>query len=161
MIRFSCNVVMEFNYYFFLSTSIEYSFDSAKNKLNNIIKLGNDKNEKCNNANVVYQIKCKDCNASYVGQTSSRLNVRTNEHAKKYSNKDENSGLFLHTKENNHSIDFNNIKILDTELNNGKRLFSEAFIHTQKNYLNKQYEINRLPNEYNTFIRNCDFITSK
>ena len=90
------------------------------------------------------------------------MNVRTKEHAKKYSNKDENSGLFLHTKENNHSIDFNNIKILDTELNNGKRLFSEAlFIHTQKNYLNKQYEINRLPNEYNTFIKNCDFITSK
>ena len=81
----------------------------------------------------------------------------------KYSNKDENSGLFLHNKkENNHSIDFNNIKILDTELNNGKRLFSEAlFIHTQKIYLNKQYEINRLPNEYNTFIKNCDFITSK
>ena len=77
------------------STKVVYS---AKNKLNNIIKLGKDKNEKCNNANVVYQIKCKDCNASYVGQTSRRLN--------------------------------------------GKRLFSEAlFIHTQKNYLNKQYEM--------------------
>ena len=100
--------------------------------------------------------------ASYVGQTSRHLNVRTKEHAKKYSNKDENSGLFLNTKENNHSIDFNNIKILDTELNNGRRLVSEAlFIHTQKNYLNKQYEINRLPNEYNTFIQHCDLITSK
>ena len=90
------------------STKVVYS---AKNKLNNIIKLGKDKNEKCNNANVVYQIKCKECNASYVGQTSRRLNVRTKEHATKYSNKDVNSGLFLHTKENNHSIDFNNIKI--------------------------------------------------
>ena len=89
------------------------------------------------------------------------MNVRTKEHANKYSNNDENSGFFLHTKENNHFIDFNNIKILDTELNNGKRLFSEAlFIHTQKKFLNKQYEINRLPNEYNTFIKNCDFITS-
>ena len=42
----------------------------------------------------------------------------------------------------NHFIDFNNIKILDTEIHNGKRLFSEAlFIHTQKNYMNKQYEM--------------------
>ena len=90
------------------------------------------------------------------------MNVRTKEHAKEYSNKDENSGLFSHKKENNHSNDFNNIKIFDTELNNGKRLFSEAlFMQTQKNYLNKHYEINRLPNEYNTFIKNCDFITSK
>ena len=121
---------------------------SAKNKLNNIIKLGKDKNEKCNNVNIVYQINCNDCNASYVGQTSWRLNVRSNEHAKKYNDKDQNSELVTHTKDNNHTIDFENIKILDTKINNAKRLFTEAlFIHTQKNYKNKQYEIDRLPNE--------------
>ena len=134
---------------------------SARNKLNNIIKLGKDKSERCNNANVVYQINCKDCNASYVGQASRRLNVRTKEHAKKYSNKDENSGLFLHTKENNHSIDFNNIKILDTELNNGKRLLRSPFYTHPKKLFKQAVEINRLSNEYNTFIKNCDFITSK
>ena len=103
------------------------------NKLNNIIKLGKDKNDKFNNANLVYKIKCNDCNASYVGQTSRRVNVRIKEHIKKYPEKDTNSGLFAHTKDNNHLIDFKNIKILDSEIHNGKRLFSEAlFIHAQK-----------------------------
>ena len=51
----------------------------------------------------------------------------------------------LHKIDNNHTIDFFNIKILDTESNRGKILFSEAlFIHTQTNYMNKQYEINKL-----------------
>ena len=39
---------------------------SAKNKLNNINKLGKYKNDKSNNANVVYKINCNDCKASYV-----------------------------------------------------------------------------------------------
>ena len=73
--------------------------------------------------------------------------------------KDENSSLYLHTKENNHTIEFNNIKILDTEINKGKRLFAEAvFIHTQKNYMNKQYEINSLTTEYKPLIKNCEFM---
>ena len=149
-----------FNHNFFkqFSTKVVYS---TKNKLNNIIKLGKDKTEKVNQANVVYKINCKDCNASYVGQTSRRLQVRAKEHAKKYKDKDENSGLFLHTKDNNHTIDFQNIKILDNELNNGKRLFSEAlFIHSQTNFMNKQFEITRLPSDYNTFIKHCDFTAS-
>ena len=47
------------NFFKKYSTKVVYS---SKNKLNNIIKLGKDKNERCNNANVVYQINCKDCN---------------------------------------------------------------------------------------------------
>ena len=125
---------------------------SAKNKLNNVIKLSKDKNDKCNNANVVYKINCNDCNASYVGQTSRRVNVRIKEYIKKYTDKDTNSVLFAHTKDNNHLIDLKNIKILDSEIHNGKRLFSEAlFIHTQI--------INRLHNEYNSFIKKCEFLT--
>ena len=46
---------------------------------------------------------------------------------------DENWSLYIHTIDNNHRIDVSNIKILDTESNRGKRLFSEAlFIHTNK-----------------------------
>ena len=133
---------------------------SAKNKLNNIIKLGKDKNDKSNNANVVYKINCNYYNASYVGQTNRQVNVRIKEHIQKYTDEDTNSGLFSHTKDNDHLIDFKNIKILDSEIHNGKRLFSETlFIHTQKIYMNKQYEINKLHNEYNSFIKKCEFLT--
>ena len=54
---------------------------------------------------MVYKINCKDCDASYVGQRGRRLYVRIKEHNKKYTMKDENSSLYLHTKENNHTID--------------------------------------------------------
>ena len=119
---------------------------STINKLNSIIILGKDKNVKYNNANGVYKINCNNCNASYVGQTSRRLNVRINEHKKKYCDRDQNLSLFTHTKDNNHTINFHNIKILDIENNRERRLFCEAlFIHTQKNFINKQFEISRLP----------------
>ena len=95
--------------------------------------LGKDKNVKNYNSNVVYKINCNDCNASCVGQTSRRLSVRIKEHHKKYCDRNQSSSLFMHTKDNNHSINFHNVKILDFENNKEKRLFSEAiFIHTQK-----------------------------
>ena len=82
--------------------------------------------------NVVYKISCKDCSASYVGQTGRRLNVRIKEHTKKYNMPDENSSLYIHTIDNSHTIDLWKIKILDTESNRGKRLFSEALFITHK-----------------------------
>ena len=51
------------------------------------------------------------------GQTSRRLQVRAKEHAKKYKDKDQNSRLFMHTHDNNHRIDFQNIKILYRQWN--------------------------------------------
>ena len=45
----------------------------------------------------------------------------------KYKDKDKNSGLFMHTHDNNHTIDFQNIKILNNEINNGKSLFWSSF----------------------------------
>ena len=46
-------------------------------KLNTIIKLSKDTTKICDNVNVVYKIKCKDCSASYVGQTG-RTNTQKN-----------------------------------------------------------------------------------
>ena len=101
------------------------------NKLNNIIVLSKDKNTQFNNSNVIYKINCDNCNASYVGQTCRRLGVRIKEHHRKYCEEDKNSSLFIHKIDNNHTINFHNVKILDSESNTGKRLFSEAlFIHT-------------------------------
>ena len=117
---------------FFKKLNINFVF-STINKLNNVIVLGKDREEKYNKNNVVYKINCKNCEATYVGQTGRRLNIRIKEHRKKYLDKDDKSSIFAHPENNNHTIDFDNIKILDTEINNGKRLFSEAFfIHQQK-----------------------------
>jgi len=42
----------------------------VSNKLNRFIKAHKDPLPKLNHSNVVYEINCKDCTASYVGQTS-------------------------------------------------------------------------------------------
>ena len=72
-----------------------------------------------------------------------------------------NSKLFIirTTKDNNHIIDFTNVKILDTEINRGKRLSSESVnIQTQKQYMNKLFKINRLPNDYTSLLENFELM---
>ena len=63
---------------------------------------------------MIYKINCKDCDASYVGQTCRRLDIRIKEHTSKYIMQDNNSSLYIHKIDNNYNIDFSNIKILDT-----------------------------------------------
>ena len=48
--------------------------------LYNIIKRGNDKLNKYNQTNKVYQLKCKNCNATYVGETKREVGIRISEH---------------------------------------------------------------------------------
>ena len=146
------------NFFRRLNTNIVFSM---KNKLNNIIVLGKNKNIKFNNSNVIYKINCDNCNSWYVGQTCRRLGVRIKEHRRKYLEEDNNSSLYIHKTENNHTINFQNVKILNTESNTSKKLFTEAlYIHTQKNFMNKQFEITKLPKEYSILINNFEFLSS-
>ena len=123
-------------------------------KLNSIIILGKDKNVKNNNANLVYKRNCNNCNASYVGQTSRRLNVKIKEHKKKYCDRDQNSSLFTHIKDNNHQYYI--LKIIEKKDDSPKLYLS---IH-KKNFINKQFVISRLPYIYNNLINNCEFLVS-
>jgi len=50
------------------------------NSLSIFIKTGKDKIEISNRTGVVYKINCKNCDASYVGQTKRRLTTRIKEH---------------------------------------------------------------------------------
>ncbi|KYN11234.1 hypothetical protein ALC57_16619 [Trachymyrmex cornetzi] len=54
---------------------IKVSFFSS-NKLNKYIKVQKDRVDSLSKSNVVYKINCKDCDASYVGQTGRRLKTR-------------------------------------------------------------------------------------
>jgi len=49
---------------------------SIKNNLNNFIKVGKDKLEFFTHSEVVYLIPCRDCQATYVGQTKRQLHTR-------------------------------------------------------------------------------------
>jgi len=64
---------------FIKSPNVKLSFYSL-NKLENIIRAQKDHLDNYTRKNVVYKIVCKDCDATYVGQTKRKLITRVNEH---------------------------------------------------------------------------------
>jgi len=120
------------------------------NKLSNIVRVQKDYIEHSHRNNVVYKINCKDCEASYVGQTKRQIRTRMKEH---YNNiktdKSKHSVLTEHALNYNHNFDWNNIKILDSESNYNKRLVSEMLhIKEQKNGINSQKDTEFLNESY-------------
>jgi len=58
---------------------VKLSYTGIKN-LRRFIKVGKDCLQKDSRNNIVYKINCKDCDASYVGQTGRLLRTRIKEH---------------------------------------------------------------------------------
>jgi len=86
------------------------------------------------NKNVVYKLKCKNCDVTYIGQTKRRLSTRVAEHRKDINKKTPNHSVITnHRLEFHHdNFDWDNPSILDKE--DYKRLISEMInIKTQKN----------------------------
>ncbi|KXJ21627.1 hypothetical protein AC249_AIPGENE18003 [Exaiptasia diaphana] len=71
---------------------------------------------------VVYNIPCKDCAVSYIGETGRALKTRTKEHeACVRLGKTESSALSDHANSNDHGIAWDDIKISATESRKNKR----------------------------------------
>lgn len=99
---------------------------------------------------VVYKIKCMDCDAVYVGQTSRQLRTRISEHRNDIRrNNTTHSVITEHRLEFDHDFDWDNVKILDNERFLSKRLVSEmAHIKLQGNALNLQSDTEYLHHGY-------------
>jgi len=120
------------------------------NKLNNIIRVQKDQVEHPQRNNVVYKIICKNCDASYVGQTKRQIRTRIKEH---YNNikldKLKHSVITEHIVNYGHNFDWENFIILDSEYNYNKRLVSEMLhIKEQKNGINSQKDTEFLDETY-------------
>lgn len=120
------------------------------NKLREIIKVHKDHLPIHSNKNVVYKIFCKDCDGSYVGQTSRQLKTRITEHRNHiHRNISTHSVITDHRLQFNHEFDWDDVKILDRERYLGKRLISEMmFIKRQNNSLNLQSDTEYLHHAY-------------
>jgi len=97
---------------------------------------------------VVYKLCCKNCDASYVGQTIET--VKDKEH-RNHINKNTitQSVITEHRLQFNHDVDWKNVKILDSERFLGKRLVSEMmFIKKQKSGINLQSDTEHLDDAY-------------
>jgi len=120
-----------------LNTKIAYY---SLNKLGWIVKPQKDNLPIDSNKNVVYRLCCKNCNASYVGQTKRRLTTRVTEHKNDINKKSsKHSVITEHRLELNHEFDWENPTILDKEKFYYRRLTSEMIhIKLQNNPINLQ-----------------------
>jgi len=125
---------------------LDTRFSFYLNKLGGIIKAHKDILPKLSNKDVVYKLCCKNCDASYVGQTSRQLKTRISEHRNHINrNTTTQSVINEHRLQFNHNFDWEDVKILDSERFLGKRLVSEmTFIKKQKNGTNLQSDTEHL-----------------
>jgi len=66
--------------------------------------------------NIVYKINCKDCDATYIGQTKRKLSTRVGEHKKDINRKTSNHSVITeHRLDSNHDFDWENPIMLDKE----------------------------------------------
>lgn len=87
---------------------------------------------------IVYRINCKGCDGAYIGETGRTGSTRIKEHIRNLKYRDLNSKLINHATLTGHPPDFDNVKVLELNINNLKqRRFLEG-LHTtnQKNPLN-------------------------
>ena len=91
---------------------------------------------------VVYHLKCKNCDANYIGQTKRICNIRMDDHQKpSKNNKKDKSHVYEHHILPDHEIDFDNVEILDRADSVKKLELKEMlYIRKLKPTLNKQKE---------------------
>jgi len=143
-----------FKQYFKNISFCKLSF-SCLNKLNKFIKVHKDSLSTSFRSNVVYKVQCSDCDASYVGQTKRLLKDRIGEHRNHIRrNSGQISVITNHRKKFNHDFDWNNVKVLDEEMNYKKRLISEM-IHIKKQNcgLNSQNDTDLLDPLYHDLVQ--------
>jgi len=124
------------------------------NKLGKIIRAHKGPLQLDSNKNVVYKLSCKNCDATYIGQTKRRLSTRVAEHRKDINKKTPNHSVITnHRLEFHHDFDWDNPSILDRENKYYKRLISEMInIKTQKNAINLQSDTELLQQSYSEIL---------
>ncbi|KYN15935.1 hypothetical protein ALC57_11828 [Trachymyrmex cornetzi] len=123
-------------------------------KLSSFIKVQKDSLQKTSQTDVVYRINCKECDASYVGQTSKCVKIRMAEHRNHINrNTSQSSVITEHRLQTSHDFDWDNIKILDKESIWNKRLLSEMIhIKKQKHGLNLQNDTHSMDPLYDSLF---------
>ena len=94
--------------------NVKLSFLSL-NKLNKFIKVQKDTLPKFSNKNV-YKIPCKDCDASYIGQTDRKLSTRIISQSEHRNHINRNQAVITdHQLRFNHEFNWENVQIFDKE----------------------------------------------
>lgn len=122
-------------------------------KINSIFTKLKCKDNVTNMSNVIYSIPCRDCDKIYIGQTSQTIKKRLAIHKSDCKLRPERCALANHAVNNKHSINFNEVKVLDKQPNKTKRLFLEmCHIIQNSNTINKKTDIDHLSEIYSYLL---------
>ena len=146
------------------------SYHKPTNKLRDLLVHPKDKLSACEKSNVVYEVPCKNCQSVYIGETGRLLSIRIKEHSEDV-NKVTSSRRFTrnscsqslvernksaitdHVMQENHVIDFDNVKVLDREDNRKLRCIKEAiWIRCKKDNMNRDQGGHQLHHCYDDIL---------
>lgn len=113
------------------------------------------KTEVGNKTHTVYQINCNNCAGNYIGQSKQYLKTRIKRHENSITGKNsDKTALRKHAEENNHTFNFNNVKILKQEENEKKRLVYEMInIKRNNSSINDKRDVENLSYKYNKLLK--------
>ena len=89
--------------------------------------VGSQKRTKLEKTGAIYKINCKDCNDVYIGESGKQLKERVKQHEAAVRNNNVAYQVVQHCNDNNHTMDFDNVKIVNQNKNVRSRRFLEAF----------------------------------
>ena len=106
------------------------SYHKPFNTIRSLLVKPKDKTPKESQCGTVYHIKCRDCDAHYIGETARNLSTRFKEHTAR---KGINSAVKDHLDSTGHKCCMEDIKILDREDNWHRRKIKEAIMIQRHN----------------------------
>ena len=84
-------------------------------------------------AGVVYRISCNECDSSYIGHTSKNLRDRVKQHKSATDKgKTTDSAIADHAWSSHHTIDWENVEVLDQESTDRRRIIKESLFIRSK-----------------------------
>ena len=123
------------------------AYHKPTNTIRSMIVRPKDSTETSRKTGVIYNIKCKDCDHEYVGETGRTVATRVHEHRTK-----EESAVLEHMSATGHRIDWNGVQVIDTEPNEDRRKTKEAIhIRQRKPGMNRDTGAN-LPAIYSSLL---------
>ena len=92
---------------------------------------------------MIYQVKCQNCPASYIGESGRTTKIRIKEHTKDIENKRIKNHIYTHEKENkDHKFNMSEVNILMQESQLRPRKFVEGvFSHFDNDSINRAQDI--------------------
>jgi hypothetical protein len=135
--------------------NIQIAFKPVKKVGQTIFTNTKEKQDKMSQSGIVYKIDCRDCDHSYIGETSKKLSTRLNRHKLDIKNKEKTgpkTALVQHTLDKKHNFDLENTQVIDREIKHGKRLILEAGHIIMNKTVNLKTDTSNISRQYYSIL---------